>query len=351
MKSVTLLEPPVYTGEEQKALIDFVCDLKITNVQEFLKQVNLPVSGTKPELRSRIQEGLEAGEITYEQIVAFLDSVAPWGKQHVFLYAGPQNNIASWKNPDYVRELLKRHNMEELFNARLPLILPDRLALSSITHSNGKLRVTAIQKQVYQERAKELDEEKETEIGTPITLRAYTNHLSRALVAFEWDLNANAAMLQITQLHRDTLYEEVAKEFWGLVSGWLDISKFGLVDIRRAIKRLHELEEVGTGETRSHGIHYQTRGGSSLSALSPSPRDSMLHDKDVNNAMHTMTKTGVGNLGNFYWLPNIQPGPVSNPLGGDVHVYIVGKKSRINFPTPNNEEVVRYVLYRVRQLS
>lgn len=31
-------------------------------------------------------------------------------------------------------------------------------------------------------------------------LKAYIHRLTRTLVAFEWDLNANVAMLQITQL-------------------------------------------------------------------------------------------------------------------------------------------------------
>ena len=41
---------------------------------------------TKEDLRQRFQEALDEGNLTYERLVDFLDSVAPWGKQHVFLY-------------------------------------------------------------------------------------------------------------------------------------------------------------------------------------------------------------------------------------------------------------------------
>jgi len=177
------------------------------------------------------------------------------------------------------------------------------------------------------------------------------HYLSRTLVAFEWDLDANTAMFQITQLHRDALYEEVAAEFFGLVGNWLDIKLFGAVDVRRAIRRLHELEGNGRAEARSHGIHYRTLQGRRLSAHSPSPRDSVLGETVIDQAMDNVGRTGVGHLGNFYWLGRITPGPVPNPLNGDVHVIIVGDKSRINFPTPNTEDVVRYVLHRVRALS
>ncbi len=352
MSVITLLEAPAYTEDERLALIDFVLSLKKSCVQDFLRQVEIPISGTKPELRERLEEALDDGQLTYEQVVSFLDSAAPWGKQHVFLYTGPRGDVRSWKDPNHVHQQLKQHRLGRLFNAQLPLILPERLTLSSIVQWDGRLRITAVQKHDYTERSPEHDDERETDNGATVILKAYMQHVSRTLVAFEWDLNANAAMLQITQLHSDTLYEEVAKEFFGLVAGWLDIEKsFGVVDVRRAIKKLHELEGNGKAEARSHGIHYRTLRGRRLSAQSPSPHDSVLGEDVIDNAMSSVAQKGVGHLGNFYWLPKIQPGPVANPLMGDAHVYIVGDKSRINFPTPNSEDVVRYVLHRVRELS
>jgi hypothetical protein len=71
----------------------------------------------------------------------------------------------------------------------------------------------------------------------------------------------------------------------------------------------------------------------------------------IDEALDSVRKHGLGHLGNFYWLKGTQPGPVANPLTGEVHVIIVGASSRINFPTPNTEDVVRYVLHRVRALS
>jgi hypothetical protein len=35
-------------------------------------------------------------------------------------------------------------------------------------------------------------------------------------------------------------------------------------------------------------------------------------------------------------------------LTSDVHVIVVGAQNRINFPTPNDEPSVRYVLSRIR---
>lgn len=351
MASIKLLDPPDYSDDEQAALIDFVLALRKSHVQDFLRDAELSGhSGTKENLRARIQKALDDGEITYSQLVDFLDSVVPWGKQHVFLYRGPQTDIQMWKDPDRVYDLLKRHRTGNIFNAKIPLILPDNLALSSVTHTDGRLRITAVQMREYRERVPEHDEEKEID-GEGIFLKAYKNHRTRTLVGFEWDLNANVAMLQITQLQEDGDYETLAVEFCRLVKTWLDMKHFGAVDLRPVIPKLHELEKNGQAEARSHGIDYRSLLGRRISARSPNPQASVHGEAYIDDAMDNVRKNSVGHLGNFYWLAGKRPGPSANPLRGDVHVMIVGANSRINFPTPNTEDVVRYVLHRVRAHS
>jgi len=95
MTSIKLLDAPEYTAEERQALVDFVLALKKTHIQDFLQRVELPKSGTKPDLRERLQEALDEGRLAYERVVEFLDSVVPWGKQHVFLYTGPRDDVRS----------------------------------------------------------------------------------------------------------------------------------------------------------------------------------------------------------------------------------------------------------------
>ncbi len=266
---IKLLGAPDYSAKERRALIDFVLALRKSLIQDFLKRVELSRSGTKQDLRERLQDALDRGELTYERLVDFLDSVAPWGKQHVFLYQGPRGDVQMWKDPSHTQHLLKQHRLGKLFNARLPLILPEKLTLSSVTHTDGRLRVTAIEKRDYTERTPEHDEEKEAEGGERITLKAYTHHVTRTLAAFEWDLNANVAMLQITQLPEDGDYEKLAEQFAQLVKPWLDIKLFGAADLRPVIDKLHEIEKNGQAEARSHGIDYRSLQGRRVSARRP----------------------------------------------------------------------------------
>jgi len=352
MTTIRTLPPPEYTEDEKNALIDFVLAMRKTHVQGFFRDVKLPRSGTKTDLRERLRTALDEGSVTYEQATGFLDAHSPWGKQHVFLYTGPRGELKEWNDPDLLLPHLKNHRVGKYFNARLPLILPEKLTLSSIAHLDGKLRITAVQKREYQERAPEHDDAKKTKDGRPVKLKAYIDHVTRTLVTFEWDLPSNTAMLQVTQLHGDRIYEQVRKEFFGLVGDWIDIEKlFGLVDIRRVVNRLHELERSEHPEARSHGYQYSSPEGTRVGARSRSSRHSVIREAFVDDALEAIQKESVGHLGNFYWLPDAPPALDGNPLTDEVHVILVADKSRINFPTPNSEPVVRYVLHRVRAHS
>jgi hypothetical protein len=345
------LVPPEYTDEERERIVTYLLALKKSQIQAFLDASGLAKTGTKIKLRKQIENCLEDGSLTYPAIVEYLDTVIPWGKQHVFLYNGLTGPIDNWKNATWLAEHLKKHGVSKYLNARLPLILPPSLRLSSIQHSSTVLRVTAIERREWWERNPEYDKQEKTDAGQKIALRAFIHHVARGLIAFEWNLIANTAFLQISQLPSGYHYEEAAASLTTLVKNWLDLTRFTQVDIRPAIKRLHELEEASTPEARSHGIDYCTLEGRRLSARSASARDSVLGEPVIDNAMSSVRQQGVGRNGNFYWLPATGDSATSNHLEDEVHIVLMGDRFRINFAKPNTEEVVRHVLARVRALS
>lgn len=339
---------PTFTSEEQELIITDLLALKKTYIGDFLSRCGLAKSGTKEEIRTRIEEALEEGDMSLSQIVDFLDEVIPWAKQHVYLYNGPKTSIANWRKPDWLTKIAKKNRFEKYLNASLPLVLPEKMKLSSIWHDAGRLRVTAVKKRDWWERDEEHDQAGETKEGDDIQLRAFVHRVTRSVVAFEWNLVANTAMLQISQLPRGIDYADVAEEFFTLVSSWLDIDKFTIVDLRVLIKKLDESEDAGTGETRSHGINYRTPQGRRFEAMSASPADPLLGEATTDTAIRAVRKVGIGHLGNFYWLANNGKVHGVNPLDDEVHVIIVGSKNRINFPTPNDELTIRHVLSRIR---
>jgi len=350
--SVKTLRAPEYSPEEREAILDYLMALRSREIRAFLEAHDLAVSGTKPELRERVGETLEEGDLTHADLIRWVDRYESWAKQHVFLYSGPEGHaIGEWRDIGWVAQHLREHKVHRYLNAVLPLILPPQLRLSSILHTGQILRIVAVERRDYSERVVELDEGRETDSGEEIELRAYVRHVKRGLVTFEWDLTANNAMLQISQLPSGTKYEDVAGGFEKLVGPWLDLRMFILLGIRPSIARLHELEESGQAEARSHAFGYASPGGRRVTGLSPSSVDSMVGEAEFDDAMRRIRQHGVGHLGNFYWLATTVDPSLNNPLEREVHTYLVASKGRVAFPAQNTEAEVRYVLSRVRTLS
>jgi hypothetical protein len=346
--TVRTLAAPSFTDEEQSLIVTDLLALKKTKIAEFLGQNRLLRSGTKEEIRVRVEEALDDGSLSLTRIVQFLDEVVPWGKQHVYLYDGPKSPIANWRRDEWVSNLLKKHRLGKYLNASLPLILPDKMKLSSVLHDEDRLRISAVKKRDWWERDPDYDDDAETRDGDEIELRAFIHRVTRSLVAFEWDLVSNTAFLQISQLPSKIKYEKVAEEFFGFVSEWLDVKQFSVLDLGPVIKNLHKLEESGAGETRSHGIRYRMLDGRSVEGKSGSPADPLVGDTVIDALLGTVRDKGNGHHGNFYWLNGESPKQIKCPLEDEAHVIVVGDHNRVSFPTPNDEETVRYVLSRIR---
>lgn len=349
--SIKTLKAPEFTEDEQAQIVTDLLALKKTQIGKFLESVDLPKSGTKDEIKNRIEEALDGGGISLAKVVEFLDEVIPWGKQHVYLYKGPSSSIDNWKKADKLVKLLAKHQLKKYLNAKLPLALPEKMRVSSILHDGDRLRVTAIKKRDWWERNDDYDDEAVTEEGEDVDLRAFVHRVTRSLVSFEWDLNANVALLQIAQLPTGLYYDDVAKEFFELVKKWLDVKLFSVVDLRPLIKKLHRLESTANAETRSHGRNYRSLEGRAIDIRSASKEQPVLGEVKLDAALADLEQSGVARIGNFYWLPKTLAHGPPNPLDDELHVIVIGSRQRISFPTPNNEQTLRYVLSRIRSHS
>jgi hypothetical protein len=339
---------PRFSDEEQSQIITELLALKKSIIAVFLQRHHLATTGRKDVLRLRIEDQIHDGKLTFEQVLQYLDEVIPWGKQHVFLYQGPQNPNLNWRNESWVNKLLQSHRLKSLLNQKRSLALPAALTISEIAHSDRRLRIVAVRKREWQERFEEYDDSTQTPDGETVELRAYLHRTTRGMVSFEWDFHANTAFLQIAQLPSGFDYDEVADEFKNLIRKWLNLDSFSLVDLRRAIKRLHALEDDGNGEATAHVINYRSLTGRRFEARSASSADPLVGDISTDIALRAIREQGVGHLGNLYWLPKDSGNGVINPLVDKLHVILVGEKKRVNFPTPNAEAEVRYVLSRIR---
>ncbi|MFN5950433.1 MAG: hypothetical protein ACK43N_18215, partial [Pirellulaceae bacterium] len=223
--------------------------------------------------------------------------------------------------------------------------LPPQWAPASITLSEkpSTLRVSLVRRREWWEAAPELNEQGVTTEGEAVEYRAFIKRFVRNFVAFEWNLDTNQAMLQISQLPREDLYESVRQEFESQVDPWLPVRSFRIVPLRNAIRKLLEEEQKGKGKTRTQEYDLQSNLGRSVIARSIDPKVSVFGERTLDDFLVAFSKNGVQRGGNFFWLPG-----QGSPLDDEMRVYLVGSKNRINFTSPSSEPVVRYVLGEIR---
>ncbi len=332
-----------YSGEEKARAVDYLIALRKDLVRDFMRNYDLRLAGTKVELRSAIETAIADGSVRFSDIVEYLDVHEPWNKQHIYPLNGPEGEISQWRRPQFIRDLLSRHNLERTLNSHIAAILPRELRVVRFMHSLDHLRITAVARREGTYRSAEYDEEKELPNGLLLELRAYVREVVRNIVALDWDLAGNEAMLQIGQLPSGVSYEEVKQDFAKLLAPWLDLTRFRAVDLRSTIRHLHEREEAGSTETMSTAIDYETQGGRRFAARGGSSYTPLLGETVTDDALRRVRQVSSGRLGNVYWLP--APG---NPIITRVHVYIISEHGRVNITMPQSEEVIRYVVGRIR---
>lgn len=345
-----------FSEQEQEEIIKYFMDLNLNFIKNFCEFHDISRTGNKPDFQERIIESIDEGIITHMDLIDYVDGIEKYGKQHVFLYNGSDSILDQWNDNEIVDQLIVDNGLLLYRNTRLPIILPQGLALSSIEHvQNRSLEIIAVEAHHHIERFKEYDERKEIEDqDLNLELRAYTRKLKRGFVIFRWDLVLNTASLHIMQLPRGFNYDEMEERFKGLVNPWFDFDQFQKLDLKKVIKKLHELEETDTPETRSHGLGYRSSGGRFVKANSSNPTDSVLGENFIDEAMREIRANSNGFIGNFYWLPSTEGESEDenrvNPLENEIRTEIIGKENRINFSKANKKEDTEYVLSRVRDL-
>jgi hypothetical protein len=342
-------EEEEFTEEERELVLDYVMVLSAEKIGEMLASHDLPRSGAKIELRERVVTALAEGTLTYRDLVATLDETEPWGKQHVFLYEGPDRELPNWRQPEWVRTHLEGLGLASILNAAVPLILPPELRLSCIHYSAERLRAVAVRRRDYWEHVAEWDQDPEIRDGEEVEYRAFVHRVKRGLVIFEWDFLSNNAHLQVTQLPTQAKYEAVRDEFKRLVAPWLDLDLFTPVDLKPVVKNLHTLATRDGSEVQPQILRYRTMHGRSVSASSPKAQLSLFGEREIDEAIEMVKQHSHGHLIGVFWVDHGTGKPLSTNRAP--HVVVLGTENRVNFMRPSSEETVRYVLGRIRTLS
>jgi hypothetical protein len=310
--------------------LDFLFSHKREFIRDFLQGHGLPRSGTKSELRQRVEEGLEYGTISPASVIRYLDAIEGWGNQHIYLYHSSAS--AEWITENAVLRKLRAAEVEHLLNQHQALILPDEPTPAAIWWSPQKLQLLYVEKREWLERVPEQDREESSDV----VMQAFRRQTRRGLIGLDWDLSTGHAALMIQRLPHGTNYEAIRLRYEAKLGEIISMEAFERLGLGDAISRI----EV-SGEVRRRQIKFETDSGSSANLVSSGTSEDAFDDPDLQEAGESLRAHGVGALGNYYWLPE-------GPLLKELHTTLHARDGRIAIYRECYEEEVRHVLSRVR---
>jgi hypothetical protein len=355
-RKALLSDEHAYTDEERKLIDRYIARLRVPAIKDFLRESEQKISGSKQALLERIEEALKSGDVSYTQLVHFLDEVEPWRAQQVFLFGASSLNLEPYRTPEAFDRHLRSHHASKPFRQPVPLVLPDGLTVASIQHDGRRIRITAVERREGWLRDESLDPQgtERTVEDEELELRAYVRRVTRGLITFEWDIIENLAMMQVSRLPSGENYDEARERFENLVSRWLDARTFPLINLPKAIKTLHIAEEVRKAASqppmlKSYGVEYARQGGGRLAGVGATAEDSVTDDPALSASLQQFRNVSQGRRGNFYWTLDSLG---ADYVGSTAHAIVFASTRRITFPTDNlDEATIRHVLTDIRTAS
>src|SRR5688500_7335875 len=100
-------------------------------IKELLRAKKIRIGANKDDFERGLTEAIESGQLTLEDVQAWLDEVEGWGNQHVYLF-----NISSTLRRELtvpkIRQKVSDARLDAIWNAPTVLAFPDQPTLTSI---------------------------------------------------------------------------------------------------------------------------------------------------------------------------------------------------------------------------
>ena len=317
-------------------LLDLLSAHKISFIKVLLRNNDLPVSGNKKDLRKRLLEACNKGDVKPEHVLSFVNQIEGWGNQHVFLYQSPsQKLVQTWRDETSVKDILRANRCLGLLNKDRPVLLPEKPTISTIIWQVNHVRIVWTLKRSWEERLEDKDTESE---NSQVIWKAYAKKHARGTLAFDWHLGSGEAMVMIQRLPSGTKYVEERDKLANMMSGLIDLSEFKPVRISKAIKQINDSRVA-----RVRRSVLDTPAGGGASFRSSGMRKAVRDDPVLRQAEQAIAENSIGSHGNYYWLKD-----TGGNLERDFHVTLNAKDQRVGLFGDRLEREVRYVIGCIR---
>jgi len=142
-------------------------------IKELLRKKNYTGAANKGQIEQQLHDAIDANELTYEDLTAWIDETEGWGNEHVYLYKVPDSLAVSLGKPDYVRSRLEKNALADLWHADRSLEFPETRKLTGVYHADGQLTFVWHEGAGYRRRASEKDFERDEPDGEHYFYQAY----------------------------------------------------------------------------------------------------------------------------------------------------------------------------------
>jgi hypothetical protein len=337
----------------QALLLKHLASMRASFVRDLMRDNQIKgLSNNKDKLLDLVRKALKDGELAWDVLIAFLDEREPNGKQRVIM-----KMAASSRQRDYsvaaIRQALENAGHGDLWNATVPIAAPDELQLSSVGVKDDVLHVVAIGRRTYRRRASELEGEVELP-RDDLEVQLYEHVEVRAWVRAELDTRTGALNIRAVSFPQEKAQRELLDDFEATIASWFPVDLFDTLDLRKAIKALHDDECSGAPyEARVQAVGYDDASGRKTSMRSASANQSVNGaSPSLQAAIDAVRASGEGADGNFFFLPTAQGGPANVPIGAEpVRVGIKAAAGQLDFTKPHEGGELVHVLHRIRVLA
>lgn len=340
--------PPV-----QALLLKHLGAMRADYVRDFMREHELAGrSNTKGVLLDKVKNALRDQVVGWRALIAFLDRHEPNGRQRVQMLKAPASRRQQY-SADALKATLEQAGTGRLWNARVPVAAPEELRLSSVRADGHKVAVVAIGRRTYRQRVPELEDDVDLP-RADLEVELYEQVEVRAWIRAELDTRTGALNLRAAALPREGVQKQLFKDFDALIAPWFPRDLFVPLDLRKAIKALHDDECAGLPcEARVQAVGYDDASGRKTTLRSASANQSLNGaPAALQQAIDAVRASGEGADGNFYFLPTSQGGPPNVPIGDEpIRVILRAAAGRVDFTKPLERAELHHVLQRVRVLA
>ena len=319
-------------------------------IKELMRSKQITLGTNKTDFENNLTAAIEAGQLRLADVDAWLQSVEGWGNQHVYLYGLTPSILRDLTEPK-LRKAATDAGLGHLWNAPTVMAFPDDPELTSISFSNGTLRL------VWQEASPGWtptpDKNKiEIEGLDTYEYRAFRQVERRAVTRFEARKDVGLAALLIADPiqgdeHAQSVAEAKARidllmDLAVLEQNQLDISVVSRnMDQQNVPSNAHPNPVIKTRKTRL------LSGGSYVEFAANSKDRGYAEENAVRNVRKSIKNdqlpTFQGAAGEFLFQPGAGSGKIDRPL----RVQLYGRDDRIRLWAQMNADEVWTILEEI----